>query len=72
MSIDFSISLNSGPQVNMFLQLKSKIFKTVHYANFKQCVDILHEIFETYENTHQIIIGGDFNENILEGIGTVR
>jgi hypothetical protein len=43
-----------------------------HYANFKQCVDILHEIFETYENTHQIIIGGDFKENILEGIESQR
>jgi hypothetical protein len=43
-----------------------------HYANFKECVDILHKIFETYENTHQIIIGGDFNENILEGIESQR
>jgi hypothetical protein len=32
------------------------------------------KIFETYENTHQIIIGGDFNENILllEGIESQR
>jgi uncharacterized protein YajQ (UPF0234 family) len=38
------------------------------------CVDILHKIFETYENTHQIIIGADFNENILllEGIESQR
>ena len=55
--------------ISIYLPCKSS---DSHYANFKQCVDILHEIFETYENTHQIIIGGDFNENILEGIESQR
>jgi hypothetical protein len=55
--------------ISIYLPCKSS---DSHYAIFKQCVDILHEIFETYENTHQIIIGGDFNENILEGIESQR
>ena len=61
----------SGKQniISIYLPCKSS---DSHYANFKECVDILHEIFETYENTHQIIIGGDFNENILEGIEAQR
>jgi exonuclease III len=63
----------SGKQniISIYLPCKSS---DSHYANFKECVDILHEIFETYENTHQIIIGGDFNENILliEGIDSQR
>jgi endonuclease/exonuclease/phosphatase family metal-dependent hydrolase len=57
--------------ISIYLPCKSS---DSHYANFKECVDILHKIFETYENTHQIIIGGDFNENILllEGIESQR
>ena len=55
--------------ISIYLPCKSS---DSHDVNFKECVDILHEIFETYENTHQIIIGGDFNENILEGIEAQR
>jgi hypothetical protein len=55
--------------ISIYLPCKSS---DSHDVNFKECVDILHDIFETYENTHQIIIGGDFNENILEGIEAQR
>jgi len=38
-----------------------------HIEDFNNCLDQLHEIFETYQNTHQIIIGGDFNEDFIKG-----
>lgn len=38
-----------------------------HIEDFNNCLDQLHEIFETYQNTHQIIIGGDFNEDFMKG-----
>lgn len=43
-----------------------------HIAEFGECIDQLHEIYNTYENTHQIIIGGDFNEDILNGLSSQR
>ena len=33
-----------------------------HFSELCECIDQLHEILETYESTHHIIIGGDFNE----------
>lgn len=35
-----------------------------HFSELCECMDQLNEILETYESTHHIIIGGDFNENI--------
>ena len=32
----------------------------------------IHEIMSTYEQTHQIIIGGDFNEEITDINTTAR
>ena len=36
-----------------------------HLTKLKECIDLLHEIMETYKNSHQIVIDGDFNENII-------
>ncbi|CAC5421899.1 unnamed protein product [Mytilus coruscus] len=36
-----------------------------HLDKLYECIDQLHEIMEVYKATHQIIIGGDFNENIF-------
>jgi len=32
---------------------------------FQECIDLLHEITQTFNNSHTILIGGDFNENIM-------
>ena len=39
---------------------------------FQECIDQLHEIMSTYEQTHQVIIGGDFNEEITNINTTTR
>ena len=38
-----------------------------HLPKQKECIDVLHELMETYQNYNQIVIGGDFNENIING-----
>ncbi|CAC5405005.1 unnamed protein product [Mytilus coruscus] len=38
-----------------------------HLNDFQDCIAQLHEIVSTYKQTHQIIIGGDFNEDIVNG-----
>jgi len=43
-----------------------------HLTKLKECIDLLHEIMETYKNSHQIVIGGDFNENIINGTNSQR
>lgn len=43
-----------------------------HTAEFGECTDQLHEIYNTYENTHHIIVGGDLNEDILNGLSSQR
>jgi endonuclease/exonuclease/phosphatase family metal-dependent hydrolase len=39
---------------------------------FQECIDQLHEKMSTYEQTHQVIIGGDFNEEITNINTTTR
>jgi hypothetical protein len=48
--------------VSLYLPCKSS---NNHFSELCECIDQLHEILERYESTHHIIIGGDFNENIL-------
>ena len=48
--------------VSLYLPCKSS---NNHFSELCECIDLLHEILETYVSTHHIIIGGDFNENIL-------
>ena len=48
--------------VSLYLPCKSS---NNHFSELCECIHLLHEILETYESTHHIIIGGDFNENIL-------
>ena len=35
------------------------------YHSFVECIEQLQELIYTYQGTHEIIIGGDFNENAL-------
>ena len=46
--------------MSLYLSCKSS---NNHFSELCECIDLLHEILETYESTHHI--GGDFNENIL-------
>jgi len=48
--------------VSLYLPCRSS---NNHFSELCECTDQLHEILKTYESTHHIIIGEDFNENIL-------
>ena len=39
--------------------------ETDNYHSFVECTEQLQELTYTYQGTHDIIIGGDFNENAL-------
>ncbi|VDI19069.1 Hypothetical predicted protein [Mytilus galloprovincialis] len=43
-----------------------------HINEFQDCIALLHEIVCTYKLTHQIIIGGDLNEDIINGPSSQR
>ena len=43
-----------------------------HFTELNECLDHLHEIFETFKNSHQMIIGGDLNENIYSSTNSQR
>lgn len=42
------------------------------YHSFVDCIEQLQEIIFSYQNTHDIIIGGDFNENANINCGSKR
>ena len=39
--------------------------ETDSYHSYVECIEQLQEIIYTYQGTHEIIIGGDFNENAV-------
>ena len=41
-------------------------------TEFQECVDILYEIVQIFSPSHKIIIGGDFNENLLQKSNSLR
>lgn len=43
-----------------------------NYYSFMECVEQLQEIIYKYRDSHDIIIGGDFNENATQQLGTKR
>ncbi|XP_063420597.1 uncharacterized protein LOC134705810 [Mytilus trossulus] len=43
-----------------------------HIDEFQDCIALLNEIVCTYKLTHQIIIGGDLNEDIINGPSSQR
>lgn len=45
---------------------------TDHNAVFMECIDQLNEIIYSFKSSHQIIIGGDFNEDIVHGPNSKR
>ncbi|CAC5396747.1 unnamed protein product [Mytilus coruscus] len=47
--------------VSAYLPTKAEIDK---FEEFSECIDQLFEIIQKYELTHNIVIGGDFNEDI--------
>ena len=40
--------------------------------SFDDCFDQLYEIIQKFKNSHKIIIGGDFNEDIAKGLKSDR
>ena len=47
------------------------MLRDTHLTKLKECIDLLHEIMETYKNSHQIVID-NFNENIINGTNSQR
>ena len=41
-----------------------------HIIEYQDTIDQLYELYQTYKNTHKIIIGGDINEDLNELTGT--
>ncbi|CAC5398600.1 unnamed protein product [Mytilus coruscus] len=66
------IEINGDPNlivISVYLPCKSS---TNSQTEFQECIDLLNEIMTTYEQTHQIIIGGDFNEEIFGSNSSMR
>lgn len=42
------------------------------YHAYVECIEQIQELIHTYQNTHDIIIGGDFNENAIVKSNTKR
>ena len=40
--------------------------------SYEECFDHLYEIFEKYSDSHDIVVGGDFNEYIYSGHNSKR
>ncbi|CAC5379561.1 unnamed protein product [Mytilus coruscus] len=55
--------------VSLYLPCKGPTNST---QELLECIDQLNETVCTYSNTHQIIIGGDFNEDIINGASSQR
>ncbi|CAC5424698.1 unnamed protein product [Mytilus coruscus] len=54
----------SGNQKLLFISIYLPCKSSDNHLNkLYECIDQLHEIMEVYKATHQIIIGGDFNDN---------
>jgi hypothetical protein len=43
-----------------------------HIVEYQETIDQLFEIIQKYNSTHQILIGGDINEDLNHKTGTVR
>ncbi|CAG2192047.1 unnamed protein product [Mytilus edulis] len=41
-------------------------------SELKECIDILYEILQSFKDTHTVIIGGDYNENLLANSNNAR
>lgn len=55
----------------MSLYLQAKGCKD-HIVEYQETTDQLFEIIQKYNSTHQILIGGDINEDLNYNTGTVR
>jgi exonuclease III len=38
------------------------------YEEYSECIDQIFEIIQKYQNSHEIVIGGDFNEDISKNM----
>ena len=51
--------------------LPSKV-ENDRYEEYSECIDQIFEIIQKYQNSHEIVIGGDFNENISKNNNSRR
>ncbi|CAG2239730.1 unnamed protein product [Mytilus edulis] len=66
------IEINGDPNlivISVYLPCKGS---TNSQTEFQECIDLLNKILTTYKLTHQIIIGGDFNEEIFGSNDSIR
>jgi endonuclease/exonuclease/phosphatase family metal-dependent hydrolase len=42
------------------------------YEEYSECIDQIFEIIQMYQNSHEIVIGGDFNEDISKNNNSRR
>jgi hypothetical protein len=42
------------------------------YEEYSECIDQIFEIIQKYQNSHEIVIGGDFNEDISKNNNSRR
>ena len=40
---------------------------SLNYEAFLDCLDQLNEILIKYDDTHDVVLGGDFNEELMQG-----
>lgn len=55
--------------ISVYLPCKGLSLDTIEFCN---CIDQLHAILQKYSDTHSIIIGGDFNEDVFSKTNTRR
>ena len=55
----------------MSAYLPAKVCKD-HIVEYQETIDQLFESIQKYNSTHQILIGGDINEDLNQETGTVR
>jgi hypothetical protein len=56
------ISINN-PILLISIYLPTRV-ENDRFEEFSDCLDQLYEIIQNFETTHEIIVGGDFNEDI--------
>jgi exonuclease III len=55
--------------ISVYLPAKGS---NTHITEFQECIDELYELFQKYGNTHNIVIGGDINEDLNKAANNKR
>jgi stalled ribosome rescue protein Dom34 len=63
MKIDLKFAVSNIPILCISTYLPTKV-ENDRYEEYSECIDQIFEIIQKYQNSHEIVIGGDFNEDI--------